>query len=450
MNLPETTKCAPPNCKEYFLKEVTTPEHIQLARRAAAQSIVLLKNQNEVLPLSPASAKSIAIIGAAADAPSYDPNGAGQGQGGDWATGDYYSGGGSGHLAGNVVTPFDGLRAKAKSLNMEVMESLTDDPIVAAQVAKKVDIAIIVAGTTSGESRDRLNLNLDGDVDKLIDAVRKVAKKTIVLVAAPGAVVMPWRNEVDGIAIMFLGGQETGHAWADVLFGEQVPTGRLPIMLPETEADTVWPSDAADVPYTEGLATSYRNPAFKAAFPFGHGLTYTTFEHEAPVNKTCAGAEGCQYRLRTCVRNAGEVAAPTVVQLYLEFPPQAGQPAPLLKAFKRTRAMAPGVSEEITFDLSTRDLSYWDVGQDDWVQATGSFVAHIGESSADIRHSFKFCNGPCTQEGSNLGVVIGGLGAVAALLVGGVAAALKLLSKKPGYTSIEEMTQLASALLHDA
>jgi len=450
-NLAETTKCAPPNCKEYFLKDVGSPDHAQLARRAAAESIVLLKNDNKALPLCAKSVKHIAIIGAAADAPSYDPDGQGQGQG-DWAQGDYYSGGGSGHLAGKVVTPFDGLGTKAGALGIKVSSSLTDDVDAAVKAARHVDVAIVVVATTSGESRDRKDLNLDGDVDALIEAVRKVAKKIVVLVEAPGPVVMPWRKEVDGVAIMFLGGQETGNAWADVIFGDQAPAGRLPIMLPETEADTIPPDSADDVPYSEGIATSYRNPSFKAAFPFGHGLTYTTFQHKAPVEVSCyVDSKDCRYHIRSSVTNAGKVAAPAVVQLYLEFPPQAGQTAPIMKAFKKTDALQPGSSEEFRFALSAHDLSYWDLAQDGWVEATGTFVAHLGESSADIKHSLTFCNGPCTP-GGGTNVAIIGLGA-AAMALGSIAIVLKTLgSRAPApYSSGAETQRLELApLTHDA
>merc|ERR1719382_803064 len=104
-----------------------------------------------------------------------------------------------------------------------------------------------------------MNLWLDGFAEKLIRAVSKTAKHTVVLTQIPGAVLMPWRHQVSGILTMFLGGQETGSAWADVLFGDYAPPGRLPVMIPLTEADTIAPNPSPTVVYAEGMKTSYRN-----------------------------------------------------------------------------------------------------------------------------------------------------------------------------------------------
>jgi len=448
MKLSGSTKCSPPHCKEWFLKHVSTKAHVSLAREAAAKSVVLLQNKNEVLPLSHKDVKKIAIIGSAADAPSYDPNGQGQNHG-DWATGDYYSGGGSGHLSGDVVTAAQGIKDHAQSLGIDVVTSLSNDVEAGVHAAKQADIAIVVAGTTSGESRDRVDLNLDDHADELIEAVQRAAT-TIVLVQAPGAVVMPWRDSVDGILIMFLGGQETGTAWADVLFGDHAPTGRLPIMLPATEADSVPPGTAGSVPYSEGMETSYRSKSFKAAFPFGHGLTYTTFEHSPLVNETCADAQDCQLRIRTSVKNIGHVAASTVVQLYLELPVVAGLPAPFLKSFKKTSSIQPGSTEHIVFDLSSSDISYYDVGAGDYVKATGTFHAHVGESSADIRNSLRFCIGGCDTANQPSGILIGVVAAVIALSAVGVGGFLVFRKSKEGSSADDASPLVNKGLQHDA
>eukprot|EP00443_Scrippsiella_acuminata_P062651 CAMPEP_0115499498 /NCGR_PEP_ID=MMETSP0271-20121206/67369_1 /TAXON_ID=71861 /ORGANISM="Scrippsiella trochoidea, Strain CCMP3099" /LENGTH=884 /DNA_ID=CAMNT_0002928315 /DNA_START=51 /DNA_END=2705 /DNA_ORIENTATION=+ len=446
MKLSESTKCSPPHCKEWFMKHVTTDAHVNLARVAAATSVVLLQNKNDVLPLSHKDVKKIAIIGSAADAPSYDPNGQGQGHG-DWATGDYYSGGGSGHLSGDVVSAAKGIKDEAQSLGIDVVTSFSNEVEAGVHAAKQADVAIVVAGTTSGESRDRVDLNLDDDADKLIGAVQRAAT-TIVLVQAPGAVVMPWRDSVDGILIMFLGGQETGTAWADVLFGDHAPTGRLPIMLPATEADSIPPGTAGSVPYSEGMETSYRSKSFKAAFPFGHGLTYTTFEHSPLVNETCDDVQDCQLRIRTDVKNTGHVAAPTVVQLYLEFPVKAGLPAPFLKAFKKTSSIQPGSTEQVVFDLSSHDISYYDVGVGELVKATGTFHAHVGESSADIRNSLRFCVGGCDTQPTGLFRIVGTVIALAAV---GVGSWLVCCRKSAGGAGTDDARPLVSrGLQHDA
>mmetsp|Transcript_49799 Transcript_49799/g.125440 ORF Transcript_49799/g.125440 Transcript_49799/m.125440 type:complete len:956 (+) Transcript_49799:40-2907(+) len=399
MNISDDTQCTPPHCKDWFLKNVSTPAHVSLARSAAAKSVVLLQNEHAVLPLTASRVSTIAIIGAAANASSFDPNGQGQGYG-DWATGDYYSGGGSGHMQGAVVTPLDGLAQRAQELGINVIVSATNDATAGAAAARSADIAIVVAGTTSGESRDRPDLHLDQGADNLIEAVQEAAVRTVVLVQAPGAVVMPWRSSVDGILIMFLGGQETGNAWSDIVFGDQVPTGRLPIMLPETEGDSIPVETEEMITYSEGMNTSYRSDGFRAAYPFGHGLTYTTFEYSSPINVSmCGQTEACKFRVHVNVKNTGNRTAPTIVQLYLQSPAEACHPKPLLKGFQKTADVEPNATEEVAFELMERDLSYYDAVGARWVMANGTFVAHVGESSADIRQAENLCvDGDCPSE----------------------------------------------------
>jgi len=221
--------------------------------------------------------------------------------------------------------------------------------------------------------------------------VSAVAKATVVLVQAPGAVLMPWRDSVEGVLVMFLGGQQTGDAWADIVFGDQVPTGRLPVMMPEAEEDSIPPGTEPDVVYSEGLATSYRNPDFRAAYAFGHGLTYTTVEYQNASSSLCGNTSECEVRIRVSVKNTGGRAAPTVAQLYLQFPASAGNSVPVLKGFKKTSEISPGSSQEVVFELTQRDLSYYSAEWGGWIKATCDFTAHIGESSADIRETVTFC-----------------------------------------------------------
>merc|ERR1712176_1370974 len=202
---------------------------------------------------------------------------------------------------------------------------------------------------------------------------------------------MPWSSSVQAVALMFTGGQATGLAWADVLFGDRAPTGRLPISLPRTGDDQINPGQDPAVPYSEGLRTGYRASQFNYSFPFGHGLTYTSFSYSAPTGYICrsqACPRACAqapYCISTVVANAGQREGSTVAQLYLEFPPAAGQPAAILKGFFSTGSLRPQESTVALFPLSTKDISYYN-GNKSWV-AIGSGIAHIGESSADIRQS---------------------------------------------------------------
>jgi len=409
MKLTETPACSPPNCEPSFKRDVSTPAHVGLARNLAAKSVVLLKNNDSTLPLS-RKVKKIAIIGSAAVAKSYDPAGQGQNNG-EWFTGDYYSGGGSGHITSKrVVSAFSGLQKRAKQLGIEVVHSDTNDVGHAIKVASEADVAIVVAATTSGESVDRKDLQLDDNADVLIKAISSIrSTKTVVLVQAPGAVTMPWKDDVHSIMVMFLGGQETGNAWADVVFGDLAPEGRLPIMIPATEADAVVPEDADNViiTYSERMETSYRSSKFKAAYPFGHGLTYTTFDYSQAAASKCSSAEHescrahggkskCALCIQVFVKNTGEVAAKAVPQLYLQLPPQAGLPCAILRGFQKTAPILPGSSSLVSFALRERDVSFYDVGRGAFVRANGTFWAYVGESSADRRATVQFCLGDCT------------------------------------------------------
>ena len=425
--------CAPP-CEAQLRANVTSGAHAALARAAATAAIVLLQNKGDVLPLDATKVRSIAVIGEAAAAGAYDPAGTSQGQGG-WHQGDYYSGGGSGHVtAGYVISPLAGIAARAATAGIRVVSCTNCTTAASVAMAKGVDVAIVVGGTTSGESVDRPNLTLDHGADALISAVAAANGQTVALVAAPGAFLTPWRGAVAASAALFLGGQESGAAWATVLFGDAPPAGRLPLTLAgddaahtitlpgDDAAHTIDPSEDAAIAYSEGLATGYRAPGATAAaaFPFGHGLTYTTFAFGAPTvdasacspaaaakkaaaassgttaaanaataaattatAAAAAAAGGCSLCVSLPVRNTGGVAAAAVPQLYLDVP-AAGWPAPLLRGFKKTAPIAPGASVAVPFCLATRDLSYYAHGG--WVKAAMA-TAHFGASAGDLRQS---------------------------------------------------------------
>jgi beta-glucosidase len=368
--------CTPPACTDLLQADVTSDAHTALARTAAAESIVLLKNEGSVLPITN-SIKRIAIVGSAADAPGIVTI--------DYPSypfpGDYYAGGGSGHVqTDKQVTPLRGITAMAETMGIDVVSSASNNVDAALALVRDADMTIVSVGTSATEDQDRASLNLDDGADAFISAIAAAAKATVVLAQAPGPFLTPWRDEVQGIAALFLGGQETGNAWADVLFG-RAPSGRLPVMLPATEEDQIQPSSDLSIAYTEGMATSYRSQTLKAAFPFGHGLSYSSFDFTATVVR-CAGAaeDVCVEVVSANIGNASAVAVP---QLYLEFPPEAQHPVPLLKAFAKTGEIAPGTSETSLLRLSTADRSYWTV--EGWVPApTASLTAHIGASSAEL------------------------------------------------------------------
>lgn len=416
MRLDNTTKCVGGSCDGPLHADVQGKHH-QLAFEAAEQSIVLLKNNNSVLPLFRHNVKTIKVLGSAATAGIVNPNH------GSWKDGDFYSGGGSGHvIPGYHVTPLDGIKRRAASAGITVVDETSN---------VDVDLIIVVGGTTSHEADDRAHLHLDDGADELIASVAaggsvcpsgelhfaargscccdcswanpgtcghddgsccfqcchqqdaalgKKLPPVVVLLEVPGPILMPWADMVDGIALMFLGGQETGNAWAAVLFGDYSPTGHLPVSMPKTESDTIEPNTAGTIAYNEGMATGYRDTKKQYVFPFGHGLTYTEFKYGAPSQQSCEN----YYCVALSIQNVGTLAASAVPQLYLEFPSSAHYPSPVLKGFKKTELIQPGDELRVTFTLSSADVSYWDSGA--WKTPTAG-VAHIGASSADIRHT---------------------------------------------------------------
>jgi len=210
-------------------------------------------------------------------------------------------------------------------------------------------------------------------------------KPTAVLMEVPGAVVMPWRNKVAAILSLFYGGEQTGSAWAAVVFGDVAPSGKLPVTFPATAKDTITPEMDLRVHYTEDLATGYRSRnASRAAYPFGHGLSYTTFHLNYPEvteHPSCHGAAAC---LKLPVHNIGSYAGSEVAQAYVSFTQDADEPELVLRGFYKTRTLQPGEVEDAIFALRNRDVSTWVTGKG-WMR--WAFVRlHFGVSSKDIRH----------------------------------------------------------------
>jgi len=384
-----SSECTPPYCEEMLSRNATTAAHITLAEEAATAAVVLLQNHDALLPLRSGVTRSVAIIGEAAAGRIFDINGENQGEG-EWNTGDYYSGGGSGHVVspngsqGYTVTAYDGIARRAQLAGLRVIASLSNDVADGLAAARRADVAIVVGGATSGEDVDRANLNLDNGADELIEAVASAAP-TVVLAHVCGAVLTPWRHKVGAILALFLGGQRTGAAWAKVLFGDHSPTGKLPISLPDAESDTILPSSDHVISYQEGMATGYRNTAVVPAFPFGHGLSYTSFDFGSPRVASC-GKGTTQRCVDFNVTNTGDTPGATVAQLYIEFPPCAHHPSKLLKGFAKTPVLAPAAQSQVRFRLTQRDRSYYDTARGGWEEVEdGRLKIHVGASSVDIR-----------------------------------------------------------------
>lgn len=351
--------------------DVRSDAHTALARQIAEAGTVLLKNAHAALPITKA-AKSIAVIGTdAKDKPQA-------------------VGGGSGHvIASHVVTPYDGIAARAGSgvdVTYTPGDSAGDAGIAAAvEQAKKSDVAVVFAGITSSEGSDRTDLALPGNLDQLISAVAAANPRTIVVLNTPAQVLMPWVDQVSGVVESWLPGQEMGGAIADVLFGDADPSGRLPMTFGAKAVD--YPANTAEQypgvnhveQYAEGLNVGYRHfdrAGIAPLFPFGHGLSYTSFRYGK------LAVDG--HRVDFTVTNTGKRAGTAVPQLYLGFPTSAGEPPKSLKAFTRLN-LKPGESRRVTLNLPPGAFQVWDTAHHRWATPKGTYHVYVGASSGDVR-----------------------------------------------------------------
>eukprot|EP00408_Alexandrium_pacificum_P025886 CAMPEP_0171202986 /NCGR_PEP_ID=MMETSP0790-20130122/25287_1 /TAXON_ID=2925 /ORGANISM="Alexandrium catenella, Strain OF101" /LENGTH=706 /DNA_ID=CAMNT_0011668431 /DNA_START=58 /DNA_END=2178 /DNA_ORIENTATION=+ len=375
--------------KKFFIN-VSTPEHIDLARKFSAEGTVMLKNKDAVLPLKKGA--KLAIIG--------------------FATNDSLS---YGHGSGEVppsyfVSPLVGIRAQAGE-GAQVTYNSGENIDEAVALAKDADYAIIFVGASASEGADRKNLSLDGgcrmySMDKklvqcegnddqqnlLVQSVAAANKRTVVVASVPGAFLLPWAHEVSSILVNFMPGQQAGNAIADVLFGKVNPSAKMPITLPNKENEINF--DQGQYPgirggdnlvhatYSEQLLVGYRyydahNIEFDTGFPFGHGLSYTEFAYSGL--KVDGGA------VEFTVSNTGSVPGREIPQLYLSFPASAGEPPKQLKGFQKTKTLQPGESVKVQMALRARDTSIWDTAQHKWASVPGTFGLSVGASSRDIR-----------------------------------------------------------------
>jgi beta-glucosidase len=341
--------------------------HNLLARTLAEQSAVLVKNSGRILPLSSASGIKIAVLGK----PGKDS--------------PVVAGGGSGSvIAPYIVTPFDGIKARAGA-SATVTYNNGADTAAAAATAKAADVAVVVVSTWSSEGGDRSSLALDGNQDALVSAVVQAQPKTIVVVHCPGAVLMPWSASVPAILVRFMPGQEDGNALASLLWGDVVPSGKLPVTFPVSDSAT-WLTSADQYPgindvqhYSERLLVGYRWAEATNAqvlWPFGHGLSYTSFSYSGLT----VSSTGVSFTLN----NTGPVAAAEVAQVYIGYPASAGEPPKNLRNFAKV-SLSPAKAAAVTLPLSRRDISIWDVNSRDWVVLPGTYTVFVGSSSRDIR-----------------------------------------------------------------
>jgi beta-glucosidase len=260
----------------------------------------------------------------------------------------------------------------------------------AVAAAAGADVAVVVVGTTEAiesEGFDRRDLALPGAQDELVRRVAAANPRTVVVVNAGAPVLLPWRDEVGAVLLTWFGGQEFGAALAGVLLGEAEPRGRLPTTWPGREEDvpvlSTRPVDGA-IEYREGLHIGYRAWArgdAEPAYPFGHGLGYTTWDYTS-VHVAAPPTPELPARVSVALRNTGQRPGRAVVQAYLSRPDSAVErPALWLAGFAVVAAEA-GEETHVALELPVRAFAHW-AGEEGWVVEGGAFDLHVGSSATE-------------------------------------------------------------------
>jgi beta-glucosidase len=350
--------------------EVNSQEHRDLALQVEREAIVLLKNSNNILPLSK-TASSIALIGPYAN--------------------DYFLGGYSGSPL-YKVSPVQGIRNKLPGITINYVQganmdgSSTDAMLAAAEAAaRNSQIAVVFLGTNdsfSSEGRDAANLDLPGRQTELAQRVFQANARTVVVLNSGNPLSINWiASNIPGVLESWHGGQEYGNALADVLFGDYNPGGKLPQTY--YKDSSLLPS-INDYNIFNKRLYMYCDDA-NVLYPFGHGLSYTTFVYSNLVMSRTNIQSYDTISVSVDVKNTGSSAGDEVVQLYLkDASSTVAMPKKALKGFKRVN-IQPGETKTVSFSLKGMDGAYYDITQKRFVVEPGDFNVLVGSSSADIR-----------------------------------------------------------------
>ncbi|HWJ86295.1 MAG TPA: glycoside hydrolase family 3 C-terminal domain-containing protein [Cellulomonas sp.] len=356
-------------------------EHHALAREAAADGSVLLKNEPvDGTPLLPLSGDFLVV--------------------GEFARTPRYQGAGSSQVnPTRLDTALDALGDVPFEPGFTIAggpagddEVLAAAAVAAARTAGTVVVFLGLPGPDESEGYDRPRLGLPDNQVALLEAVAAANPRVVVVLANGSAVSVPWRDRAAAILETWLGGQAGGSAVADLLHGRRTPSGKLTETIPHRLTDTPafgnFPGEAGHVRYGEGILVGYRwydARELDVAYPFGHGLSYTSFTY-SDVSATVSG-EGADATVdvRVTVTNTGDRAGAEVVQVYVRDPEAAVlRPVRELKGFTKV-ALEPGASQQVTVTLDSRALAYWHPGLHRWVVEGGAFVVEVGASSRDLR-----------------------------------------------------------------
>lgn len=389
--------------------------HYAASRRIGEEGIVLLKNDDGLLPIDPAKTKRVLVVG-------------------ENAIKMMTVGGGSSSLkVQREVLPLDGIRNRLAGLaevtfvrgyvgdpsgeadGVTTGQNLKDDRSAAelraeaVEAARQADCVIFVGGLNKSrgqdcEDADRIRLGLSYGQDSLIVALAEANPKLVVVNVSGSPVAMPWVDRVPAIVQTWYNGSEAGNSLAAVLMGDVNPSGKLPFTFPARIEDVgahalgdyhaKGSRDTIDIRYNEGIFVGYRwadrQKKTKPLFPFGYGLSYTTFEYGRPtIDRKTLTADG-QVTVSVSVKNTGEREGQEIVQLYVsDKKASVERPVKELKGFKKV-ALAPGEEKTVTFTIGRDALCFFDATKHEWVAEPGRFEALIAASAADIKGKVAF------------------------------------------------------------
>ena len=391
---------------------INTAEIRKVAYDVASEAIVLLRNSRDILPLDPSGLRSLAIIGANAKA--------------TFANGGF----GAGVKAQNEVTVFqglknrlgDGVQLKYAQGHREKyhpgddparffgLQPVTEaDPVLVAEAiatAASCDAAVVVMGTSrrfDTEGDDRHDMLLPFGQEQLVNAVTRANPKTVVVIIAGGP--FDLRGIIDQTGALlwtWFGGSEHGNAVADVILGRVNPSGKLPYTIPAKLEDSpahalhAFPGDSASVEYLEDILVGYRwfdTRGIEPMYPFGYGLSYTSFDYTGCLTDQSGYAPGDTIKLSCTVRNTGGREGSEVIEVYAMAPQSvANRPAQELKGFTKVN-LRPGEEKTVEIPVCINDLSCFDENQNGWKLHPGEYTLRIGASSRDIRKVVRFTIG---------------------------------------------------------
>ena len=355
-------------------------EDHKLAAKIEAESMVLLKNEG-VLPL-PTQGKKIAFIGKFAEAPRFQ-------------------GGGSSHINSFKITgALEAVKEVAQvtyAQGYDIKEDVIDQDMLnqAVETAKEADVAVIFAGLPDAfesEGYDRSHMRMPQCQNTLISEIAKVQENVVVVLHNGSPVEMPWADEVKGILEAYLGGQAVGQAEVDVLFGKANPCGKLAETIPYKLADNPsylnFPGDGQTVAYKEGVFVGYRyydTKEMPVRYPFGYGLSYTTFEYSDLQLSADKIKDTDTLKVTLKVKNTGDRAGKEIVQLYVADKTGAAcRPVKELKNFVKVE-LQPQEEKTVEMELDKRSFAWYNTQIHDWYAASGEYEILAAASSRDIR-----------------------------------------------------------------